>query len=878
MFKYFKRADKALELTQFSLDHTRDAYYGMTRDAQIFYANNAACEDLGYTREELVGMSIPDIDPNASHKGWPLHWEELRRVRSKRFESTHQRKDGMIFPVEVCVNLIEFEGEEYNFASCRDISERKQAESQLKFLEHLMEYSRDTAFVTRRDARLIYANEAACESLGYSREELLDLEIPDIDPNFDRKKWDAHWKKTKKTGLRIFESHHRKKDGTVFPVEVKVSHVSYEGEAYHFSTARDITEHKQAESQLKFLEHLMEHGRDAFFVTKRDALFIYVNDAACESLGYSREELLSLSVLDINPSVTRKKWEEHWRGTEESGSRQFETHHKRKDGTVFPVEVKVSTVSYEGETYHFSSVRDITERKQAEEALNRSEQKFSKAFQASPDLMALTTLKDGTHVDVNDQWLEALGYDRVEVIGKTATEIGVWEDTKYRRHLLKGLKKDGSARNLEARMKTKSGELRDVLVSAELIKLDGTDHIITVAHDITERKTIDARLRQTQKMETIGQIAGGVAHEFNNMLQGIQGNLELIEEGITDRQELMPFMIAVMKSAERSKNLTRDLMTYSRLRTLSPQRMDIAGIIRESSRNFSLMLGETVDIRTVIAKKSGDVIVDPGELEGALLNLAVNARDAMADGGAITVKLANTKLGEEKAGELEEKPGDYVTVSVSDTGAGMPAEVLERAFDPFYTTKKVGKGSGLGLSMVYGFVKQSGGYTQIESTPGKGTTASMHLPRAKGAAGKRKKTKTPQPSPELPTGDETVLLAEDDPVVRMLGVLMLKKLGYTVIEAADGAKALKALKTRKGGKKVHLLLTDVVMPGGMSGIELAKKARKLDPDIGVLLCTGYNPDEIREKMKGDITFPMILKPYRKDELAFRVREILDGAS
>ena len=411
---------------------------------------------------------------------------------------------------------------------------------------------------------------------------------------------------------------------------------------------------------------------------------------------------------------------------------------------------------------------------------------------------------------------------------------------------------------------------------ASIAKLEtGGEVIMTVIlHDISERKKTEAHLHRTQKMEALGNLTGGVAHEFNNLLMAILGNLELMDEDMAGNESVRKRLALAMESTLRGKSLTQQLLAYSRTGSLYPELIDLNEAVLRSCRMFSQALVESIEIRTKIPDGLWPVMIDAGELEGVLLNLALNARDAMPKGGTVTIETANKKLTKKAAATLPDLiPGDYVTISVTDTGCGISPEVIEHVFDSFFTTKEVGKGTGLGLSMVLGFAKQAGGTAEIKSKPGKGTTVRFYLPRAKGKI--KPKKKSAEATQEIPAGTETILCVEDDPVVLVIGATMLKSLGYEVLEARDGPSGLAILKKKQ---HIDLLLSDVVMPGGMKGTELAKKAVALRPRIKVLLATGYNPEEVEQSISGETPLPIIEKPFRKRELAFKVREILDGAS
>jgi len=394
--------------------------------------------------------------------------------------------------------------------------------------------------------------------------------------------------------------------------------------------------------------------------------------------------------------------------------------------------------------------------------------------------------------------------------------------------------------------------------------------VVTIRLDVTERHEMEDQLRQAQKMEAVGQLTGGVAHDFNNLLTVVIGQLDLIAEAVAQDPALSARVAATIQAAERGADLTRRLLAFSRRQALRPQVVELNPLVQGMGGLLRRSLGEAIELQFALDDGLWPTLVDPGQVENALLNIALNSRDAMPRGGKLTIETGNRHLDADYvAHEPEVAEGDYVMLAVSDTGTGMAPEVLERAFEPFFTTKEVGQGSGLGLSMVYGFAKQSGGHVKIYSEPGHGTTVRLYLPRATrsdGATGQAEATAEPR------GGSETVLAVEDDGAVRRLAVNLLTSLGYRVVEAVDGHAALALLRQRDD---IDLLFTDMVMPGGMSGSDLAREARLLRPGLKVLFTTGYT----RAAATNNGTGPggdVIVKPYRKQDLARMLRRVLDG--
>ncbi|HVI28164.1 PAS domain-containing protein [Hansschlegelia sp.] len=487
--------------------------------------------------------------------------------------------------------------------------------------------------------------------------------------------------------------------------------------------------------------------------------------------------------------------------------------------------------------------------------------------------------RDGRWLSVSPAWTELLGWTPQELLGRTSEWMEHPDDRPTMRDWLASLAAgENTTPRLETRFRGKTGHY--CRFSWTAVAEDGLFYC--VARDVTREieaaealREAEEALRQAQKMETVGQLTGGVAHDFNNLLQIVTGNLEILQRNLPeDSPRLRRAAENAMTGARRATVLTQRLLAFSRRQPLQPKPTDVNRLLAGMSELLSRTLGEIIEVAVAPATDLWRVEVDPNELENALLNLAINARDAMLDGGRLTIETANATIG---AGMRDVAPGDYVVISVADTGVGMSPEVLERAFEPFFTTKEVGKGTGLGLSMVYGFVRQSGGHVKAFSEPGRGATMRIYLPRLVGDGSCE--IEEPQPEPVEPKrgSDETILVCEDDDHVRAYSVGVLRELGYHVLEAHDGPSALRLLERQDGGA-VDMLFTDVVLPGGMTGAVLAQRARALRPDLRVLFTSGYARDAIVHHGRLDPGVELITKPFTFTNLAARVRAVLDGGA
>jgi PAS domain S-box-containing protein len=389
--------------------------------------------------------------------------------------------------------------------------------------------------------------------------------------------------------------------------------------------------------------------------------------------------------------------------------------------------------------------------------------------------------------------------------------------------------------------------------------------------DLTSRQRIEEELRQAQKMEAVGQLTGGIAHDFNNLLTVITGNLEMLEARLSDAKQ-RTLLREAQEAAEDGAKLTGQLLAFGRRQPLNPKLTDVGQLVANFTGLMRRSLGETIELRTVVTGAPHQALVDASQLQSALLNLALNSRDAMPRGGLLTIEITRRKLDQDYA-QLHPlvRPGDYVLLSVTDTGEGMPPDVRQRAFEPFFTTKGVGVGTGLGLSMVYGFVKQSGGHVQLYSEPGEGTSVQLYLPAVTARPAQEEAPEAADSASGLPGGSETILVVEDDARVRRVAVARLKDAGYRVIEAANGADALKAL---EDGPDIRLVFTDIVMPGGMTGDELAREVRRRRPAVKILFTSGYAEPQVAGRELADAG-NWLKKPYTAKDLTLKLRELLD---
>ncbi|MBI5263116.1 MAG: response regulator [Bradyrhizobium sp.] len=517
--------------------------------------------------------------------------------------------------------------------------------------------------------------------------------------------------------------------------------------------------------------------------------------------------------------------------------------------------------------------RDLAVREQAEENARKSEQRFRDYAETASDYF-WEIGPDLTFTYISDR-MGAFGADRDKLIGKDPVDLALaaGADPEVMREHRARVERHEPFRNLEYARRDFNGPVRWVRVNGRPVF--GSDGSFLgyrgSSSDVTKQHEAEERLRQSQRMDAIGQLTGGVAHDFNNVLTVITGTIEILEEGVKDRPQLAAVAQLIDDAATRGAEITSQLLTFARRQPLQPRKVDVNGLITETARLINPILGEHIELKLELAKDAWSALADQSQLSAAIINLAVNARDAMPDGGRVTLESANVTLtGPDVSADDEVKPGDFVMIAVTDTGQGIPAEIRDRVFEPFFTTKGVGRGTGLGLSMVYGFARQSGGTVKIDSEEGRGTVIRLYLPRATGQAAVEVE---PVRAPIATSAHEKILVVEDDPLVRGYVIAQLGSLGYKTLSASDGAAALALVDQ---GAQFDLLFTDVIMPGGMNGRQLADAVLKRRPGVRVLYTSGYTENTIAHHGQLDPGIALLKKPYRKSELARKIREVLEG--
>ncbi|MEW6719386.1 MAG: PAS domain S-box protein [Thermodesulfobacteriota bacterium] len=614
-----------------------------------------------------------------------------------------------------------------------------------------------------------------------------------------------------------------------------------------------------------------ENSLDALIISDETGRVLEANAAACAMFGYPEEELMRLGRDSlVDPDDPRRL--PALRERERDGRFAGELNFKRGNGSTFPAEItSVLFRNKSGERRASIIIRDITRRRRMEDALKESEELYRTVFDHGEDGIVIVEPDTAAPIWFNKRACEQLGYTPEEFARLKIADIDLFEgpdevEARIRKVIEKGYDE------FETIHLARSGERRNILVKARYIPAGKRPLCHCIWRDITEtkrREALEKRLQASQRMETVGTLAGAIAHDFNNALTGIIGFAALLREGLSGNEQALSDLDEVMLCSERAAMLTRQLLTYARRQVVEPVRLDLNRLVSDLVKFVSKLIGDRIEVRTALACGLPALHADVGEIEQVVMNLCLNARDAMPGGGSLTIGTEAVELDAEAGRELPEaEPGRYAVLTVSDTGTGMEKAVEERAFDPFFTTKGPGEGMGLGLSMVYGIVRRHGGAVRLSTEPGKGTTFRIYFPAAEGMdalvpAG---------PSEAIRGGTETILLAEDDEAARKIAERTLTGLGYTVLSAGDGEAAVDLF--RGSSSRIDIALLDLVMPR-KGGMDAFREMREIRGDLKAVFVSGYAAEDIRESFALNAGIPFLSKPFGPGVLARKVREVLD---
>jgi two-component system, cell cycle sensor histidine kinase and response regulator CckA len=797
-------------------------------------------------------------------------------VVGNRRETRCWRADGTEFPAEITITQVVVE-KQPSYAVCvRDITARIMAEEQLMRLAAIVESSRDAIFSKDLSGRITSWNKGAELIYGYSQAEIVGKDVTTLAPP-ERHEETRKIAEKLKAGQSIenFETVRKAKSGKMIDVSLTISPV-FDSEKKIVGgsvIARDISAQKRAEEALRKANETSIYASPiAIVAADTDRRITMWNPAAEALFGWSEQEVVGKA----NPSIPREGFIDAAHLHRDLLSGQIltcrEVQRQKRDGTRVTAILSAAPIRDANRKVKgiIGFLVDITEQRRAQEALQRAEEKYRTIFENAVEGIYQTT-PDGRYISANPALAHMLGFDSAAELVDARSDIRRQEyvDPQARDEFVKALKEHGSVQKFEYQAYRKDGKKIWVSENARAVLTEqgNLHHFEGTVQDITQHRELEQQLRQMQKIEAIGRLAGGVAHDFNNILMAISSYAELLDRKLTD-EKMHAYLDEIVKATDRGSSLTQSLLTFSRKQISSPQVVDLNVLIEEQLKMLKRLIPENIEVKFEPGAELKCTKADPSQLEQVIMNLVINARDAMPDGGQLLLATNNAKL--DHASTVPPKIAaeqGYVLLSVSDKGCGMDAETKSHIFEPFFTTKEQGKGTGLGLATVLGIIQNSDGHVSVTSEPGVGTTFEIFFPAI---AAKARPTKEEDGQISL-RGDGTILLVEDENGVRNSAAEYLSESGYTVLKAASGIEAVELVQQYQ--HTIDLLLTDLVMPQ-MSGVELAKRMAELRPQIKTLFMSGYSNNLLSGQQIADLEQVLLRKPFRLSTLGERVREAL----
>lgn len=753
-------------------------------------------------------------------------------------------------------------------------AEQKHVEEAIQIWKFSTDNAGEAIFWIEPDAKIFYVNEAACRSLGYSREELLSMTVSDIDPNFPSTSWLDHWRKSKEHTSFTFESIHRTKDGRIFPVEVTANYLEFKGKEYHCTYVRDITERKQAVQALRTSEsrakNLVELNIVGVLIADISGKVLEANSAFLQMVGYTREDLLE----------GKFRWDKmtppEYHNLDASAIKQlrtngifppYEKEYVRKDGKRIPVIISGATLE-EDQEKGVAFVIDLSERKQSEERIKEQAELLNKTQDA---IIVLDLENRIRFCNIRTPYFYGLEVEPEELVGKKVYEV-VYEADSFKIEEAKRTTTEKGKWKGELHQKTKDGKELIVQSQWTLVR-DGYGRpksILIVNSDVSEKKKLETQFLRAQRLESLGILAGGIAHDLNNVLHPIMMALQLLRKKITDEQGAN-WINTLEVSAERGADLVKQILSFARGMEGEHRLLQLRHLISEMQKILKDTLPKSIEIHTDFPTDLWTIIGDPTQLHQVLMNLCLNSQDAMPHGGRLSISGENLFFDENYAQmNIDARVGPYIVITVSDTGTGIPPEIVERIFEPFFTTKEPGKGTGLGLSTAFGIVKSHGGFMHVYSEVGKGTRVKVYLPiiettEIRGIEDKNIK--------DLPIGrGELILVIDDEAAIRDISSATLKKYGYRVITANDGADGLALYVQNK--LEIKTVIVDMAMPI-MNGRATIQALRKINPDIKIIAISGGQHEENHVEAARRVNANTFLfKPFTTETLLKTLKKVL----
>jgi two-component system, cell cycle sensor histidine kinase and response regulator CckA len=869
------------------LDSALDCIICADDQARIVDFNAAAERTFRVPRSTVLGKDlIETILPPALHDRYrrELFASPLSSgvdVVGNRLETKGMRSDGTQFPVELTVTNIVINGKSTFTVYVRDITARKWAEEAVVWLAAIVESSQDAIIGQDLDGRVTSWNRSAERMYGYTVDEAIGKDISFITPQ-NRSYEDQSFMAERTLSHRVesFETVRAAKGGRELEVLLTVSPVLDSNEAVigRSIISRDITGRKIAEEALRKANETSVYASPVPIIAVDTENRVTTWNPAAEGLfGWSEREVMG----QPNPIIPIAEADAaavlHRRLLLGEILTGVEVGRRRRDNTA--VAISLSATPLWDSNHKVRGIigffTDITDRKRAEEALRRAEEKYRGIFENALEGIYQST-PEGRYISANPALARMFGFNSPQELINERHDIAKQEHVtpQSRADFVRELENRGAIRSFEYQAFRRDGSVIWVSVSAHAARngQGRVTHFEGSVQDVTQRRELEQQLRQMQKIEAVGRLAGGVAHDFNNILMAISSYAELLHGKLPEKDTGRKYVDEIAKATDRAASLTQGLLAFSRKQVISPKVLELNALITEQAKMLKRLIPENIELCFLPAKTLGRVRIDPGQVEQIVMNLVINARDAMSRGGKILVETCNAELDQINDGPRSAAPTEtFVMLAVSDNGCGMDAETQTHIFEPFFTTKEQGKGTGLGLAIVFGIVKQSGGHVFVHSEPGHGTTFKIYLPCVDDAV----QFQDPEACGISLTGSETILLVEDEDAVRESTDEYLSGNGYTVLKAKDGAEALGI--ARQHTQPIHLVLTDLIMPQ-LSGRELSEKIVSIHPEAKVVFMSGYSNNLLSNEQVLDSKHVLLQKPFRLTVLGKRIRETLSRSN
>jgi two-component system cell cycle sensor histidine kinase/response regulator CckA len=889
-----KQAQEIMMKSQFALEKIRDAVYWMGRDARFTYVNEAACNALGYTKDELLTMTAHDIGPEFPAEVWPEHWKDLKQRGSFLIQTVHQRKDGSVFPVEISVNFLTFGDLEFNCAFARDITDRKMAEDALReseqFNREIISNMGEGFIVYDRTFRYLVWNKFMEELTGYPAEKVLGKNALDLFPHLRETGVDKLVERALAGEVAVSSDVRYEAPGTGKKGWVTGVYAPYFNTAGEIvgaiATISDITERKRATDELVKSRaewaNAMDYFEDALCIIDLDDKIVRANQAFYDLTGLTSDETVGHDVIPIMhpegvqgecPLCTARR-------EKRDAVVAMEPNHQHNP-TGRPVEVMIKMIRDDAgkPVSSLMGIHDLSASRLIEEKLRESERRFRETLE-NANLIAIQLDQSGKIIFANDYFQLLTGREIFEILNKDWIDIFIPEENRdeIRELHRKNISDSMLVANYVNDIITRENERRTISwTNSHLRDSDGkVVGITSLGVDVTEQKraeeersSLEAQLRQSQKIEAVGRLAGGIAHDFNNILSAIIANSSLIDMNLKKDDKIREYVDQILSLSERATTLTKGLLAFSRKQIIDLKPIRINSVIENSEKILSRLIGEDIGLSVKLSKEDLTIMADNVQVEQVLMNLVTNARDAMPDGGVLTIRTGSMSMDREfieHQGYGEQ--GWYALITITDTGIGMNEETKEKIFEPFFTSKDLGRGTGLGLSTIYGIVKQLNGYINVESELGRGTSFKIYFPLTDK---KVTETKREEYTVSVESCTETILLAEDEEPVRNSLKAILETFGYTVIVAGDGEDAVDHFVKNKDS--IDLLLFDVIMPN-KSGKEAYDEIKNIKSDIKAIFLSGYTEDVIHKKGVLEDGLNFMYKPSTPGQLFREIKRVL----